>query len=101
MVRARPVAGREVRSWGHGPLGLGTRLWDKSRRLGPRQGEERGESRGGSEGMIWAVAPSDRTDGPCDHTAALPRDTSLDLADHNLTTSLDMGRLNGWFESHL
>ncbi|KAF3484687.1 hypothetical protein F2Q69_00051954 [Brassica cretica] len=34
MVRARPVAGREVRSWGHGPLGLGTRLWDKSRRLG-------------------------------------------------------------------
>ena len=29
-----------------------------------------------------------------------PRDTSLDLAIHNRTISLDMGRLSGWFESH-
>ncbi|KAF2605238.1 hypothetical protein F2Q70_00026086 [Brassica cretica] len=70
----------------------------------PRQGGERGEPRGGSEGMRWAVAPSDRMDGPCDRTAALsvpnPTDTSLDLAIHNRTASLDTGRLCGWFESH-
>ena len=74
------------------------------------------------------MAPSDRTDGPCDRTAALvnsldvtaspplvsirpflsfliiheglcwfsPRDTSLDLADHNQIANLDTGRL----ESH-
>ncbi|KAF3485404.1 hypothetical protein F2Q69_00052557 [Brassica cretica] len=29
-----------------------------------------------------------------------PRDTSLGLADHNRTASLDTGRLCGWFESH-
>ncbi|KAL0704704.1 hypothetical protein Bca4012_071129 [Brassica carinata] len=29
-----------------------------------------------------------------------PRDTSLDLAVHNRTASLDTGRLCGWFESH-
>ncbi|KAF2580189.1 hypothetical protein F2Q68_00002409 [Brassica cretica] len=51
---------------------------------GPRQGEERGEPRGGSEGLCWFS----------------PRDTSLDLAIHNRTASLDTGRLCGWFESH-
>ncbi|KAF2601546.1 hypothetical protein F2Q70_00027874 [Brassica cretica] len=82
--------------------------------------------------MRWAVAPSDRTDSPCDRTAALSvpkshptsltcclsdlflffpfiheglcwfssRDTSLDLAIHNRTASLDTGRLCRWFESH-
>ncbi|KAF2576724.1 hypothetical protein F2Q70_00002770 [Brassica cretica] len=29
-----------------------------------------------------------------------PRDTSLDLAVHHRTTSLDTGRLCGWFDSH-
>ncbi|KAF2576295.1 hypothetical protein F2Q70_00004023 [Brassica cretica] len=29
-----------------------------------------------------------------------PRDTSLGLANHNQTASLDTGQLCGWFESH-
>lgn len=37
----------------------------------PIPGEEHGEPRRGLEGTWWAMAPSDRTDGPCDHTAAL------------------------------
>ncbi|KAF3611351.1 hypothetical protein DY000_02045972 [Brassica cretica] len=103
-----PVAGCEVQSWGHGPLGLGTWLWAKSRRLGnlrssmgDRDQEKNMENpdtvqkvRGGqglhqTERTVLVIAPR-----------LCPRDTSLDLAVHNRTASLDTGRLCGWFESH-
>ncbi|KAF3550574.1 hypothetical protein DY000_02002362 [Brassica cretica] len=103
-----PVAVCEVRSWGHGPLGLGTRLRAKSRRLGnlrssmgDRDHEKNMENpdtvqkvRGGlglhqTERTVLVIAPW-----------LCPRDTSLDLAVHNRTASLDTGRLCGWFDSH-
>ncbi|KAG5392711.1 hypothetical protein IGI04_022674, partial [Brassica rapa subsp. trilocularis] len=37
----------------------------------PRAGEEHGEPCHGSEGTWWAMAASDRANGPCDRTAAL------------------------------
>ncbi|KAF3512839.1 hypothetical protein F2Q69_00002756 [Brassica cretica] len=43
-----------------------------------------------TERMVHAIAPR----------LCRPRDTSLDLAIHNRTTSLDTSRLCGWFESH-
>ncbi|KAF2539257.1 hypothetical protein F2Q68_00020631 [Brassica cretica] len=103
-----PVAGCEVRSWGHGPLGLGTRLRAKSRRLrnlrssmGDREQEKNMENPdtvqkvcGGlwlhqTERTVLVIAPQ-----------LCPRDTSLDLAVHNRTASLDTGRLCGWFDLH-
>ncbi|KAF2610866.1 hypothetical protein F2Q70_00008763 [Brassica cretica] len=103
-----PVAVCDVRSWGHGPLGLGIRLRAKSRRLGnlrssmgDRDQEKNMENpdtvqkvRGGlglhqTERTVLVIAPW-----------LCPRDTSLDLAVHNRTASLDTGRLCGWFDSH-